>query len=105
MIQDPILREVFELWPAWQTVVEHILLDADPKTVPPAEVEAALGDLNGRALKRLAHRMVADAHAETLGEAVTMLGELWGMAMVGRRPRFGAEVGLSSEEFEKGGDR
>ncbi len=94
------LHEVFDLWPSWQTVVEHVMpSDADARDVPPVLVSEHLEQMNGADLRRLAHLLLAHAHAESMRDAVTILGELWGLSMVGRRPRFGAEAGLSSADF------
>lgn len=100
MIEDPVLHEVFEQWPAWQTIVERLLpVGTDAREVPVSAVEEAIGGMNGGDLRRLAHAFVANGHSHTLADAVILTGEVWGMAMRGQRPRFGAEVGLSSADF------
>lgn len=95
--RDPILREVFILFGAWGTLAEHLATrDDDPRTVDPH-------DIYGRACTADRDRLIAllygHGHGESMLDAEDILGEVLALAVQGRRPRFGREVGLAPEEF------
>lgn len=100
--RDPVLEEVFVQWAAWQTLVDHLMPNGtDARDVRPSLVADAIAELEADRLRRLAHLLVGHGHVDSLEEALLLLGRLWGKAMIGRRPRFGAEVGLTLAEFER----
>lgn len=95
-LEDPVLYETFTQYPAWQTLVARVTVKRDPQNVDPLEVSRALAALPVDGWARLAHAMCADNHADTLDEAVTLIGELRALADCGRRPRHAAEVGIDA---------
>lgn len=97
--RDPILREVFILWGAWGTLAEYLTTrDIDPRTVDPHDVygRACAADRD-----RLIALLYAHGHGDSMLEAEEILGEVLALAVEGRRPRFGNEVGLALGEFAR----
>lgn len=90
---DPLIREAFELWPAWCTIVGHISR-SDPRDACPQSV---YGSALATDRDRLAALLYAHHHGESMSDANALLTELLAMAKAGRRPRFGRECGLTRE--------
>jgi hypothetical protein len=99
-LSDPLLTEVFRNWPAWQVLVENVTEGVDASVIDPRRVAAACEDLSLDGWMRLSHLMVGHGHADTLDEAVDLLTDLRALAIEGKRPRYGAEAGLTMEAFE-----
>lgn len=99
-LSDPILNEVFILWPAWQELVEHTMpTGTQARDVRPLDVFTTFEALDAERVGRLLHLMVGHAQAETVDEARALVAELRDMASVDRRPRFGSEAGLTLTHF------
>jgi len=99
-LSDPVLNEVFIEWAGWQTLVETVMPGrTQARDVDPLTVHDTLSHLSVEEWGRLAHMMIARGHADTIDEAMSLLGSLVGYASVGRRPRYGAEAGLTLDEY------
>jgi hypothetical protein len=101
MLTDPILHEVFNQWPAWQEIVSNVTVGADAKDADPLEVDAALDAMSAESIGRLVHLLIGHACANTIDEGLTILHEVWELAALGQRPRYGAEAGLTMGDFEE----
>jgi hypothetical protein len=93
---DPALHEMFVLWPAWQTIVEYVSRE-DARTVEPQSVYGAACAADQ---DRLAARLYAHAHADSVDDGRDLLADLLLMARDGVRPRYGREMGFTREMFE-----
>lgn len=98
-LSDPLLHEVLTQWMAWQTLVENLTTGVAAQDVDPLDMHRALEELDEDRARRLAHLMVAYFHADTLDEGAELVSELAGLAAVGRRPRYGAEAGLTFDRL------
>jgi hypothetical protein len=93
---DPVLYEVFVLWPAWQTIVEpHLMPDEHATTVDPIVIyDRFVAVDDPQKIGRLAALLYARSNADTIGEGFLLLTELLVMARAGRRPPLASEAGL-----------
>lgn len=98
--QDPVYHEVFNLWNAWQTIVETVMPRGTiSRDVPPLTVYKTVAGMSVDRIGRLTHLMVAEGHADDVSEAAEIIVSLLAYAEAGRRPRFGVEAGLTLDEF------
>lgn len=103
ILTDPILDEVFRVWPAWQDLVERVLPDrCDARTVDPRRVYDAVDGMSNESVTRLAYLMIANGYADSLAEGAALLSRLLALAQDGQRPRYGNEVGISFPDFGGG---
>lgn len=100
VLPDPLQDEAFRVFPAWQDLVARVMpFGSDPLAVQPVLVFEALNELaetDDRATERLCHLMIANGYADTIFEAGALIGRLYGMSAIGRRPRYAPELGLAS---------
>lgn len=96
MTFDRLVREFIWLWPAWTIVVEHVTR-SDPRTVEPQSVFGAACAVDR---DRLAALLYGHHIGDSLEDAQSVLEELLVMARDGKRPRYGAELGLTREMFK-----
>jgi hypothetical protein len=92
---DPVLREMFVYWPAWDALVSYLSKDHPRDVCPQSIYGAAMANEHDR----LAALLYGHQVGATLQEATDVLDDLLLMAKDGARPRFGAEMGLGPETF------
>jgi hypothetical protein len=95
-VTDPVLHEMFVLWPAWQTIVDYVSRE-DAKAAEPQSIYGSACALDQ---DRLAALLYAHCQADTLDEGRDLLADLLLMARDGVRPRYGRELGFTREMFE-----
>jgi hypothetical protein len=89
---DRMLRELLELWPAWESLTDFLSRSGPGDADPHAIYEAACDVDHDRLVALLYAHHVGD----TMADAEQVLDELLDMAREGRRPRNGREIGLSA---------
>lgn len=95
--RDPILHELFDRWPAWETLVKPFIAPGEhPADIEPRAVFALAAECE---TARLVARMYGDGHGATIDEAGAILADLLAGAFAGNRPKFGAELGFGSREL------
>jgi hypothetical protein len=87
---DPVLREAFLYWPAWDVLVQHVSRDRPRDACP----QSVYGALMACEHDRLSALLYGNQIGETLQEATDVLDDLLLMAKDGTRPRFLVEMGL-----------
>lgn len=92
---DDLLHETLVLWPAYQVLHAH-LLTTDPRTSDPHDL---VGPLAAYGHDRAACLLYAHLHGERLRDSMALVKRLDAWMHEGRRPRYGAEVGLSAKDF------
>lgn len=88
---DPVLREAFELWPAWQCLVGYVSR-TDPTEADPQSI---YGSLCAVKKDRLIALLYAHQPVDTIEDAGRLLVDIMTMAAHGQRPRYGREMGLT----------
>lgn len=97
MTAADLVHEWLVLWPAWQSIASYVSRD-DPRTADPCSVFGAACAVDH---DRLAARLYGEHLGDSLEDAASILDELLEMARAGRRPRYGAELGLTREMFQR----